>query len=143
MISLEKAYTGIFKELATEEAAEVLMLSDDQMLISKHMLPNPEPAGFKTPALAPAADGYAIYVSCRLPGQGKERPEQRVTFPAQPVTWDAATMTLRLDRATLDQSWQLLNRAGERISVTVHCGSRQVFDQVDRILALVATFLLG
>ncbi len=143
MTSLERAYTGISNELAEEEEAEVLLLSDDQMLISKHVLPNPEPAGFKTSALAPAADGYAIYVSCRLPGAGEGRPEQRVTFPAQLVTWDAATMTLRLDRVTLDQNWQLLNRAGERVSVAAHCGSQQVFDQVDHVLALIATFLLG
>jgi hypothetical protein len=143
MTRLEKAYTGVSKELAGEKAIEILLLSDDQMLIRKHMVPNPEPAGFKTPALVPTAAGYAIYVSCRLPSASEERPVQRVTFPAQPVPWDEAGMTLHLDHATLDQSWQLLNHVGERISVTVHCGSEQVFDEVDHVLALVATSLFG
>lgn len=141
MTFVEKAYTGVSEKLIEKKAIEILLLSDDQMLIRKHMVPNPDPAGFKVPALVPAADGFAIYVSSRPLNAGEGRPAQRVTFPAQPVRWDAATMTLRLDRTGLEQSWELLNHAGERISITVYCGSEQVFDEVDHVLALVATFL--
>lgn len=143
MTSIQKAYTGISQELAQEEGIELILLSDNQMLVSKHLVQNAEPAGFKTPPLAPASDGFAIYVSCRSPGKEGERPQQRVTFPDHPVKWDPAEMTLRLNRTALDETWELLNRAGERVSVTVHCGSQQVFNQVDRVLALVAKFLLA
>jgi len=140
---MEKAYSGVSKELAGKEAIETLLLSDDQILIRKHMVPNREPAGFKTPTLVPAADGFSIYMTCPRRGAGEERPEQRVTIPAQSVIWNPITMTLLIDRSTLDQSWRLLNQAGERITITVHCGSDQVFDEVDRVLAVVATALFG
>jgi len=141
MTFVEKVYTGVSEKLSEKKAIEVLSLSDNQMLIRKHMVPDPEPAGFKTLALVPATDGFAIYVSSRPPNASEGRPAQQVTFPAQPVRWDAATMTLRLDRTALEQSWELLNHDGERISITVYCGSEQVFDEVDHVLALLATFL--
>ncbi len=136
MTSLERIFDDLSAEL-NQQNVEAILLSSDQIFVRKHLVPRSGPAGFKTPELVPAADGYAIYVRSRLPG-AKARPEQRIRPRAKPVRWDAATMTLRLNRDSLDQSWELLNQAAESISISVHSGSEAVFDEVDRILVVIA-----
>lgn len=141
MIQLEKVYNQVFAELANRKA-ETVLLSSDQMLVSRNMMTNPEPSGFKTPSQVPAPDGYAIYVRVRSPGADQGRPQQRVSSPRPPVRSEPGTK-LRLNRTTLDQSWGFLNQDDELISIAVNCGSEQVFEEVDWILGVLTTFLLG
>lgn len=141
MPDLESIFGQISAELA-EEGVETILLSHNQMLVRKHMISRASPQGFKTPTLEPAPDGYAVYVRCTSPDADKGHPEQRLRSTLPPIRWNPATMKLHLARAALDQGWQLLIDSGHRVSLTVYCGSEQVFDEVDRVLAVVASFLL-
>lgn len=123
--------------------AEVVLLSQDQILVRKHMVPTADLGGFKTAALVPASDGFAIYVSRLLPGIKDRPPQQRVSASVPPLRWDPAVTTLRLDRVSLDQNWEFLNQAGELIRIAAYCGSEQVFDEADRVLVLIAPLLLS
>lgn len=142
MTNLEKIYPELSSGLKVYTEVETILLSEDQLLISKNMRPNPAPQEFKTPALTPAPDGYAIYIHSPLPASRKGHPEQRVSLPSLPIRWNSSTMKLRLNTNTLDQTWQLLNQADEFISITVHCGSKLVFAEVDAILAIIERLLL-
>jgi hypothetical protein len=141
MTRLEMVYSQVSTELAKAKVATIL-LSSDQMFVSKNMTTNPGPSAFKTTSRVPAADGYAIYITERSSDPEQGRPQQRVDTDVPAVKWDAATMLLRLDRPELELSAQFLDAAGLLVSFQVYCGSPRVFDEVDRVLSTLSRLVL-
>jgi hypothetical protein len=135
MPGLQDVVRQISGELAAD--AEAVLLSQDQMMVRKHMVSLPLTQGFKAPTLAPARDGYAIYI--RVTGPDPEKAPQQRPRPSIPtLKWNSVPGPLRLNREALEQSWQLSMHTGELVALTVFCGSDQVFDEVDRILAAIS-----
>ena len=134
----------VVERLSTElvhSGAEAVLLSPDQMLIRKHMVTRNSSQGFKTQAMRPAPDGYAVYLSRIKPDTGQSRPVQRISQAPPVLQWKSGAMQLRLARATLNQSWQIMTENGDRFSLTTECGSEEVFGEVDGILTLLAESL--
>ena len=56
MTRLEEIYPEISRELRAYKAVETIRLSEDQMLVSKNLTPNPAPQGFPSRAIRSSAE---------------------------------------------------------------------------------------
>jgi len=140
---LYETYAALAQALSSNADVSVKLLPEKQFLVTSHLIPNPAfGSTFKTAQFVPAPNGFTILVRL-TPADEKDRPQQRTIHPAEFVSLNPATMKLTLDRDSLDQSWLVLSPEGEHISIAVHCGSEEVFDEVDRVLVLVGRFLIA
>jgi hypothetical protein len=140
MNRLAEAHRALTRAFVLDRELNVRLLPEDQLLISKNLVANPDDAGHKTPPMVPGRKGYTIYVKCSV-ARASPGPQQRTSVPVDAVQMGSAAPTLRLDRHSLEQRWELLNAEGARLSITARCGSVAVFDEVDGVLAVVASVL--
>jgi hypothetical protein len=131
---MQAIHSALVRALASDQDAAIDLLPEHQLLVSKHIVDAPAAQAGKAPQRVPGEDGFTIYVRLGS-GDGGGRPQQRPSQPSQGAISDAATTQLTLDRTALDQSWQLRDRTGALIVLTVRCGSARVFGEVDRVLA--------
>lgn len=139
MSDLDRAYATLRAALAADSDVTIQRLPEDQMFISSHLMPSPE-AGGKVPQLVPAPNGYTIHIKA-VRNEAAARPEQRMSDGVPPQVWRAGTIPLRHDRESLDGQWEIQASDGARFIMTVRCGSAAVFDDVDRVLAVLETAL--
>ena len=140
MNRLAEAHRTLTRAFESDREVNVRLLPEDQLLISKNLVASPDDTGHKTPRMAPAEKGYTIYIKSSV-GHESAVPPQRTSVPVDAVRIDSAVPTLRLDRKSLEQRWELLNAEGARLSITARCGSVAVFDEVDGVLDVVAALL--
>jgi hypothetical protein len=140
MNRLAEAHRILTAAFESDGEVNVRLLPEDQLLISKHLITNPDDTGYKTPQLAPTESGYTIYIKSSLRPE-RAIPPQRTSVPVDAVRTGSAVPTLRLDRKSLEQRWELLSADGVRLSITARCGSVAVFDEVDDVLDDVASAL--
>lgn len=133
MQALHAALTSAF---ASEREMTIDLLPGSQLFVGKRLVAHPG-AG-KSARHAPAGDGYTVHVRA---GAGSGPPQQRSSQPVDLLVTELHTTPLQLDRTATDQGWLLEGRAGGVIAVTARCGSRDVFDEVDRLLAVVEDVL--
>jgi hypothetical protein len=120
-------------------------LQNDQMLISKNLLPKPAERGGKAESYAPGPEGYQVYLSDRSEDEywATVATSQRALGPAaRPVGWDAATMRLEVSEGDPSPEWRLVNAEGRVVTVNVKAGSTRVVDEINAILAEIADELL-
>lgn len=139
---MQAIHSALTRTLSSDQDVAIDLLPENQLLVSKRIVDARGPQTGKAPQRMPDEDGYTIYVKLGSSATG-ERPQQRLTQPADRVVSDAATTPLKLDKTALDQSWQLRDSAGELIVLTVRCGSAKVFDEVDRILGTLGRVLVA
>ncbi|MEV6871435.1 hypothetical protein [Amycolatopsis sp. NPDC051128] len=122
----------------TAAGARVLLLSDDQVLVSRNMVPNPGDKG-KAATYVPGTGGYEVYVSCRSAeaDEAMAAASQRMTGPAGPVT------PLRIDPPGTSGQWRLRTSGGEVVRVHATAGSSAMCDEVNVILSEVEAVLLS
>ncbi|GIH14149.1 hypothetical protein [Rugosimonospora africana] len=139
--------TGLARRLerAVPGGARVSLPADDQLVVSRNMLRGGFPRIGKWRRHVPRSGGYQVYVSCRLPTDqaAMDALSQRTTFGAPPARWDRHTMRLRAAESELNPQWRVLNGRTEVVTVLVVCGSAQVLDEVNRILAEIEAVLLA
>ncbi len=126
-------HSALSRALASDPDAAIDLLPECQLLVSKHIVDAPATQAGKAPRRVPGEDGFTIYVRLGSGDIGR-RPQQRSSQPSQGAVPNAGTTQLKLDRTALVQSWELRDRAGGLIVLTVRCGSARVFGDVDRIL---------
>jgi hypothetical protein len=142
MTGLEKISEQLQAIFNEKDRPDVEVLSRNQLMIRKNMVLHPMVgSGQKVQGHIPGKEGYQIHIVCNEQAGSKDRPPQREVFPSQPEIWDPTSMTLQMDRKFLSSSWKLVNKDGEVISVAVDCGSSAVFEEVDRILEILADTL--
>lgn len=132
--------------LKTAAAADVRLLSGDQVLVSRNMVPNPAlKRDGKAATYVPGAKGYQVHVACRSAEEHAELAalSQQITGPSsRPVAWDRRTMRLRVDPAEAARDWVLSNGRGEIVTVHADPGSPRVIDEVNAVLSEVEAVLL-
>ena len=145
--TMTRLHRRLVADFGTDDEMDIRLLPDSQMLISKHLAPNPSrERGGKAESLAPSANGYQVYVSERSIEDytASGATSQRGLGPAaRPVYWDATTMELAVSGTDPSPEWRLVNPAGRVVTINVKSGSANVVDEVNSILAEVAAALLS
>jgi hypothetical protein len=125
--------------------ARVRLPADDQLVVTRQLVRGGLPRIGKWRRYTPAADGYQVYVSCRVPADqaAMDALSQRTVFrSASPPRWDPHTMRLRVEPSDLSPEWGAGNGRGEVVIVLVQCGSPRVLDEVNRVLVEIEAVLL-
>jgi hypothetical protein len=135
------------RTLRDAPAAEVRLLAESQLLVTRGLVPNPA-AGRRAKAAAsvPGPAGYDLYVASRSPEEqaAVAATSQRISGPASgPVAWDPDRSRLRLEEGARNGHWEVLTPSGEVLTVDVRCGSPQVMAELNRLLAEIEAVMLG
>lgn len=144
--NLKQVQRKISQAFPREEAPEIDLLPEDQMIISKNMTPNPvAETAMKVDSFVPGADGYEIYLAYRRrkEHEGVAGMAQRAPIPGlAAVPWKDHSETMRLSPDALQRRWQFLNAADRVVTIQASCGSANMLDEVNQLLDIVTAILL-
>jgi len=135
------------RSLGGRQGIDIRLLPETQMQISRNLIPNPDfGTGGKTYSNIPDKDGYRIYVACHtqveyaaVTGTSQRLLGQEI----DPVAWNTKTNNLQMEPGSASSRWAFLNSEEQVISVTAQCGSSQVVNDVNAILAEIARVMMS